>query len=254
MTARPVPPAQKGLLLAVVQWLIALGATLGYLAMIVPDYGYAPAWPLNVGFGLFLLLLFVVAFRGTDRIAKPLTAIGVVAFGMIIAGHLRMEKALAELRAEINEMKQQRLAIGPDQYLHDGDPFGKEYEKAFGNYERLNRERVYKQESREKEVLGNPDLFPAMAKLIEDKRPGWPRVLFEFSRRGFFERSPGEMRQGYEGEIQVGCGHYFSTPLGLTHYNSHLAYRNAEKRTMAHAERDRESFLKAWQERPKENP
>jgi hypothetical protein len=224
--------------------LAALAATFGYLTVIAPDYGYEPGLLLNIGCGVFLVQLWWMALRGPWKSVKAASAVALAAFGLIIGGHFNMQHAENDLRAEFHRLQYERLAVKEGEFYSEDRGFGLEVAKVFGVYNNL------------VQIPPNPAGQPAMAKLIEDRGPGWPVALQGFCRQGIFERPPREndayARERYYERFQVGCGHYFSSIGNLTSYHRYSAYVQAEKRVLPVAEADREIFLKAWKNRPPE--
>ena len=244
-------------LLVLVQVVVALGATLGYLVVVLPDYGYEPAWPLNVGCTLFLGLLWWLAIRGGHRLMKPGLAIGLAGFVLLIVGEMRMTSAENELRGELDRSQYERLATDGRKFFNEEDAFEKELETAFGTdiYENRPTNFVVAFDPATLTVKTwepKPGALESMAARVEERKPGWPRILRAFERKGFVELPSRDRRESYYGHVQVACGHYFSTIGNFTRYKSLKAHLRAEDRVMKLAEADRELFLKAWKNRPVE--
>jgi hypothetical protein len=251
MTDAPAPLPKRQALVIVGQFLLALGATFGSLFLLA-EFGYEPAWPLLVGIGLFVVIVWWIAIRGARRAARPAAALGVVGFALVVIGAINLQRAEEALRVGLQKAEHERLGVPPGEHFRDDDAFGQECEKVFGR--NASSEPLWADRQREWK-MPNPDGYPAMAKLIEERKPGWPRVLQMFARAGVVESLPvrsDHRSNAYGGRVQVGCGHHFATMLGLTRYGALSAYARSEKRLMELAEADREIFLKGWKALPKD--
>lgn len=222
---------KRVLVVAVIQWLAAVAGTLGYVVAILPDYLYPSAWPLNLGFGIFLLLLWWMAFRGARHLAKPAVALGIVAVGLIVAGHGNVERATREIEAEVNRLRYERLALRPRESFRDDDALAQECERAFLPVGLEPPEQ---------------DAIPRLVRKIEERQPGWPRVMVACLRRGVVDGSPSSK---YDEPSSIHGTRRF-TLFRLTRLGSWESALRVEQQLMAAADADRERFLQAWKRRP----
>ena len=162
-----------------------------------------------------------------------------------------MSRAEARLRGEIHAIRSQRLASDPEKWFNEEDDFGQELAKTFGPHIAFEHRRVdfATPPAGQKPWEPNPDAYEAMARRVEERKPGWPRILHAFWRMNAFEGRSLARDEEYYGHLQVACGHYLSR-MGT--YGVLQTLLRAEHRAMALAEEDREKFLKAWKNRPVE--
>lgn len=248
MSLPPPPepaPRPKGLLRFALGLVIALTATGGYIALLLPELGYAPAIPLHIGCVLFLFLLWTLPF---SRKASRTFSVGLVAFGLVVAGYVNLMRAEDALRESYDSMRRERTAM-PDGRRFDiisDDPFAKELEALWSFPPMIRTADGFRVD-----LSGRTKVI----RLIEEKRPGWPRALAHCIRRNAVEMPPRKKDDEfteYGNEPRMGCGHYWGRGLGLSSYNFYSYAVTVERRLLDRANEDREVFLQLWKKLPPE--
>lgn len=237
-------PRPSGLPRFALGLVIALCATGAYICFLIPELAYKAAIPAHAGCVLFLLLLWAVPFGGSSPNWQRRGTLALVAFGLVMAGYINLLRYEGSLRSELNALRYQRLALPDGERLRDRneDPFGQELEKGFG--EKFLEPGTFKPNWKSR---------TAAAKIVEDRRPGWPRALDQFRRYLIVEFPRGDGDEyNYGREPRLACGHYYSRGLGLSACRPYEDALRAEKRLMARAELDREIFLAGWKKLPPE--
>ncbi|MBV8880744.1 MAG: hypothetical protein JO332_12305 [Planctomycetaceae bacterium] len=227
----PPPPApDRRLLLRIFLGALALTLTFGYVALILPDYGYGCALPLNLGCGILLFLAWKVAVRIPRTLSRATVALMVSCVFLLIGGQWNVDRVERQLREEIEARVFQRLGTTRQGYWQELAEREKKtgIPSAASSYEPF-----------------TDDEKPLLLKRIEERQPGWPRALgrllpytdVKVPDRGFRER--------YDRPYSF-CATFMGGPLDLTNLAVLRVSLRAEDRLLSYAEDDRALFLPAW--------